>query len=234
MPQHHANGIVVTGVAKAFIGRAITASIAQFQFLTWQSISMRMSDNNWVDLYALLGVECDAAEQAVQEKLCAYEARGKSNLHKKFVAQYRRILLDPDCRERYNQVHARHQAGDPTALEFQTFLSVVRNDDLRRHLPLPPAHRPAPHRPPFAGSGLKRQQTSLATLQPVFSPPFFITADLRRQFAAAFEAAPPTTSSSLISPAPALSRTSVNLLTGIVATLLITFIQSGAQVLPGL
>lgn len=195
---------------------------------------MNRLENNWTDLYELLGVESDADEQTLLESLCEYEARGKSRLHQKFIAQYRRILLDPDCRNRYNQLHARHQAGDPTALEFPAFLSAVRNNDLRRHLPPVPTPRPVVQRPPFGGTNIHRQHAAAAILQPGFCPALFISTDLRRQFVMPRQREVCAPAPSLLSHSPALSRTSVHILTGIVATLLISYIQSGSHVVPGL
>lgn len=154
----------------------------------WHNENMNSEDSKWIDLYALLEVGIDADEEALRKSLRKYEAQSKDELHRRFVAQCRRILLDADCRARYNRLRAQHRSGNPSAMDFQTFVSVIHNSDVRQQM--------------AAASAVKPSEPAVP-----------------HQLA--------------IAHTPVLSRTSVHLLTGVVATMLMTFIQTGNSVVPG-
>ena len=160
---------------------------AQLLALIWHNNGMMHNDSKWIDLYTVLDVDSDANEETLRKSLRQYESQSKDELHRKAVTLWRRILLDSDCRARYNRLRAQHRSGNPAAMDFQTFASVIHNSDLRQQMAAAEAVRP-------------------------------IEVALPHHF---------------ISGAPALSRTSVHLLTGFVATLQTTFIQTGTSILPG-
>ena len=150
---------------------------------------MMHDDSKWIDLYAVLEVDSDADEETLRKSLRQYESQSKDELHRKAITLWRRILLDADCRARYNRLRAQHRSGNPTAMDFQTFASVIHHSDVRK------------------------QMTAAAVARPV-------------------EVAVPH--QLVVHGTPALSRTSVHLLTGFVATMLTTYIQTGNSILPGL
>jgi len=103
---------------------------------------MKALNDNWTDLYSLLGVAADTDTQELERLIREYETRQKDVLPQPLVAQCRRILLDADCRARYNRVGRQHKAGSPTAVDFQTFVTAIERDDRLRKLNEPA--KPAP------------------------------------------------------------------------------------------
>jgi hypothetical protein len=148
---------------------------------------MKTLNDEWVDLYALLGVAVDADEQTLEKKIRKFESEYADELRPQLPAQCRRILLDEDTRMRYNRVRRHHLNRSPAAMDFQAFVSTVQGDDSRRKLVTTPVAPTAPAPVP--------PHTMLGT--------------------------------------PVMSRNSIYLLTGVVATMLMTYIQTGSNVLPG-
>ena len=106
-----------------------------------QTAAVPLSYNEFPDFYALLGIERDAApavlELAIIERgadvLAASLGRGAGSelirLLRRYLPDFRPILLDAENRRRYNDQLRRHQSGDLNALPYS---------DWRARLPAPP------------------------------------------------------------------------------------------------
>lgn len=151
---------------------------------------MNACNDNWIDLYEVLGVEGDVDEKTLQSTLRKYGSRKNDDVPSQLVAQCRLILLDADYRARYNRVRAQHRVHSSAAMDYPTFVSMIQRDEARRQLMV--AAEPLP------------------VAAPAMTAPAVAARHTR-----------------------ALSPNTVYLLTGVVATMLMNFIQSGTSVLPG-
>jgi len=102
---------------------------------------MKALNENWTDLYGMLGVDAKIGAQELEQQIREFETKRKDVLPPDMVAQCRRILLDADCRARYNRLSAQHRTGSPLALDYRAFVSSIERDDRLRkmHAPAKPA-----------------------------------------------------------------------------------------------
>ena len=94
-------------------------------------------NSQWLDFYALLGVEPDADKDTLRRKIGETYAQASANcdhrdltrrhyfqtLVERVLPQARRVLLDPTLRAAYDAQNALHRAGDENALDYVSFMA---------------------------------------------------------------------------------------------------------------
>ena len=98
-------------------------------------------NSQWLDFYALLGVEPDTDKDELRRKIGATYAEASANcdhrdlnrrhyfqtMVERVLPQCRRVLLDPDLRAAYDEQSQLHRNGDPNALDYVTFMASLQN-----------------------------------------------------------------------------------------------------------
>lgn len=96
-------------------------------------------NDSWLNFYALFDLAPDAPEAMVRKRLSTLYSEAIANynhrdrarrdycqiLGQQTIPQGRRVLLDPHFRQAYDHQNALHQAGDPDALDYKTFLTTL-------------------------------------------------------------------------------------------------------------
>ncbi|MDQ3815571.1 MAG: hypothetical protein M3347_16775 [Armatimonadota bacterium] len=95
--------------------------------------------DKWIDFYALLNAPVGADEMTLRQRIEAIRAEATTNWEHPDIArrlyyhriveqvlpQCQRVLFNRNWRDQYNQFHARHRAGDPTATDYRTFVATL-------------------------------------------------------------------------------------------------------------
>lgn len=93
-----------------------------------------LNEQRWPDFYALLEVPRGASErelndaiiEAASQLFAVNFARGMNNrlrLIERFTPDFRLVLLNPNCRERYDALLERHTQSDKTAMNYADFFA---------------------------------------------------------------------------------------------------------------
>jgi len=110
-----------------------------------RSVAVQLAYNGFPDFYALLGIERDAAPDALETAIVErgadllaanFSRRGGSELIRlieRYLNDFRPVLLDAENRRRYDEQLARHRNHDANALPYS---------DWRARLPAPQAATP--------------------------------------------------------------------------------------------
>ena len=97
-------------------------------------------DGQWIDYYALLGVPPEADEDSIRRRIGKAYADASANsehrdlarrqyyqaLVERVLPQCRRVMLDAQWRERYDEQHRLHRANDGAAQNYVEFIASMR------------------------------------------------------------------------------------------------------------
>jgi len=95
----------------------------------------------WIDFYAVLNVPAVADEATLRKRIGALCAQATANwehpdpaqqkhyrrIIEQVLPQCRRVLLNREWRDKYNEVNALHRCGDATAMDYPTFLAAMNS-----------------------------------------------------------------------------------------------------------
>ena len=99
-------------------------------------------DGQWIDYYALLDVPLEADEDSIRRRIGKVYAEAASNgdhrnaarrdyyrsLVERVLPQCRRVMLDSQWRERYDEQHRLHRENDGAAQNYVEFIASMRGD----------------------------------------------------------------------------------------------------------